>query len=399
MDLEDSSLSFQSSLSVQEGRLNMCQSSPSVQGGRLNMRQSSPSVQGGRLNKCQSSPSVQGGRLNMCQSSPSIQEGRLNMRQSSPSVQGGVLNMRQSSPCVQGGGINMRQSSPSVQSGGLNMRQSSPSVQSGGLNMRQSSPIVQGGGLNMRQSSPSVQGGELNMCQSSPSVQGGGLNMRQSSPSVQGGGLNMRNTGFLEHQIVGTVVRDGTEYTDINSSGRDCRLKSHLRASNKEKRLRSVSESGRSPGSTGSPGSSGSSGDWSTLEARNFSRTSSGIFCRICHDADGAEALISPCQCSGSVALVHRTCIEKWLSTVNNDTCELCHHKYMISRHPRPFVTWLCAPSVEDDQRNLVGDIICFILLTPLAGISTYLCASGASFYLKAKLFSLIYKLAYRNSL
>ena len=64
-------------------------------------------------------------------------------------------------------------------------------------------------------------------------------------------------------------------------------------------RLRSVSESGRSPGSTGSPGSSGSSGDWSTLEARNFSRTSSGIFCRICHDADGAEALISPCQCSG----------------------------------------------------------------------------------------------------
>ena len=61
-------------------------------------------------------------------------------------------------------------------------------------------------------------------------------------------------------------------------------------------RLRSVSESGRSPGSTGSPGSSG---DWSTLEARNFSRTSSGIFCRICHDADGAEALISPCQCSG----------------------------------------------------------------------------------------------------
>ena len=61
-------------------------------------------------------------------------------------------------------------------------------------------------------------------------------------------------------------------------------------------RLRSVSESGRSPGSTGSPGSSG---DRSTLEARNCSRTSSGIFCRICHDGEGAEALISPCQCSG----------------------------------------------------------------------------------------------------
>ena len=69
------------------------------------------------------------------------------------------------------------------------------------------------------QSSPSVQGGGLNMCQSSPSVQGGGLNMRQSSPSVQGGVLNIRNPGFLEHQIVGTVVLDGTEYIDINDSG------------------------------------------------------------------------------------------------------------------------------------------------------------------------------------
>ena len=61
-------------------------------------------------------------------------------------------------------------------------------------------------------------------------------------------------------------------------------------------RLRSVSESGMSPRSSGS---AGSSGDRSTLEARNFSRTSSGIFCRICHDGEGAEALISPCQCSG----------------------------------------------------------------------------------------------------
>ncbi len=29
----------------------------------------------------------------------------------------------------------------------------------------------------------------------------------------------------------------------------------------------------------------------------------------------------------GSMALVHKSCIEKWLSTANNDTCELCRHK------------------------------------------------------------------------
>jgi len=123
----------------------------------------------------------------------------------------------------------------------------------------------------------------------------------------------------------------------------------------------------------------------SSTSPADCSKTSSGIFCRICHDGEGSERLISPCMCSGSMALVHRTCIEKWLSTANNDNCELCHHKYIISKHPRPFVNWLCEPGVEDDQRNLVGDIVCFFLLTPLAAISTYLCATGAAFYLEEK--------------
>jgi len=117
----------------------------------------------------------------------------------------------------------------------------------------------------------------------------------------------------------------------------------------------------------------------------NCSKNSSGLFCRICHEGDGFERLLSPCQCSGSVALVHQSCIEKWLSTKNNDTCELCRHKYTVAKQPRPFKDWLCTPAVQDDQRNLVGDMICFLLLTPLAGISTYLCATGAIFYYQEK--------------
>eukprot|EP00088_Acartia_fossae_P036102 TRINITY_DN3728_c0_g1_i13.p1 TRINITY_DN3728_c0_g1~~TRINITY_DN3728_c0_g1_i13.p1 ORF type:complete len:583 (-),score=82.30 TRINITY_DN3728_c0_g1_i13:15-1763(-) len=122
-----------------------------------------------------------------------------------------------------------------------------------------------------------------------------------------------------------------------------------------------------------------------SLSPGNCSKNSSGLFCRICHEGDGLERFVSPCQCAGSVALVHKSCIEKWLSTANNDTCELCRHKYTVSRHPKPFTDWLCAPAIQDDQRNLVGDIICFVLLTPLAGISTYLCATGAMFYYNEK--------------
>ena len=114
------------------------------------------------------------------------------------------------------------------------------------------------------------------------------------------------------------------------------------------------------------------------------SRSSSGVFCRICHEGDlDTEKLISPCSCSGSVGLVHRTCIEKWLSTCNQDTCEICKEKFLVSRHCRPFTSWLLTPAVGEDQRNLVGDTVCFLLLTPLTTISAYLCASGAVYYMK----------------
>jgi len=108
------------------------------------------------------------------------------------------------------------------------------------------------------------------------------------------------------------------------------------------------------------------------------------VFCRICHDGDlDGDKLISPCSCSGSVGLIHRTCIEKWLSTVNQDTCEICKQKFLVTRQTRPFTSWLMTPAVGDDQRNLLGDTVCFLLLTPLTSISAYLCASGAVFYMQ----------------
>ena len=42
----------------------------------------------------------------------------------------------------------------------------------------------------------------------------------------------------------------------------------------------------------------------------------------------------------------------------------------------RPF-QWLLHPSNPEDARNLVGDVICFFLLTALAVIAAYLCLMG----------------------
>jgi len=39
------------------------------------------------------------------------------------------------------------------------------------------------------------------------------------------------------------------------------------------------------------------------------------------------------------------------------------------------------------DMRNLVGDICCFILLTPLTAVSAWLCISGAVHYSSSPLY------------
>lgn len=106
--------------------------------------------------------------------------------------------------------------------------------------------------------------------------------------------------------------------------------------------------------------------------------TSSGPICRICHEGDQNIPLISVCLCSGTVGLVHLPCIEHWLSASNSDHCEICHYRYAIERHPRPFKDWLFK-SGRGIKRSFLGDVACFALLTPLAGVSGMLCFHGAA--------------------
>lgn len=45
--------------------------------------------------------------------------------------------------------------------------------------------------------------------------------------------------------------------------------------------------------------------------------------CRICYEDE--DELITPCQCDGTMAFVHKECIERWIEISNRETCELCH--------------------------------------------------------------------------
>lgn len=63
---------------------------------------------------------------------------------------------------------------------------------------------------------------------------------------------------------------------------------------------------------------------------------SDGPICRICHEGGIGEGLLSPCYCTGTLGAVHKSCLEKWLSSSNTSYCELCHTEFSVERRPRP---------------------------------------------------------------
>lgn len=61
--------------------------------------------------------------------------------------------------------------------------------------------------------------------------------------------------------------------------------------------------------------------------------------CRICHcnpeTLPELGSLLSLCNCRGTVALVHMTCLERWLAESDSSSCELCRFQYNVERIPK----------------------------------------------------------------
>uniref|UniRef100_A0A3B3SJU5 E3 ubiquitin-protein ligase MARCHF2 n=1 Tax=Paramormyrops kingsleyae TaxID=1676925 RepID=A0A3B3SJU5_9TELE len=68
---------------------------------------------------------------------------------------------------------------------------------------------------------------------------------------------------------------------------------------------------------------------------KSLGTQSDGPICRICHEGASAEGLLSPCDCTGTLGTVHKSCLERWLSSSNTSYCELCHTEFSVERRPR----------------------------------------------------------------
>ncbi|NWR76469.1 MARH2 ligase, partial [Centropus unirufus] len=103
---------------------------------------------------------------------------------------------------------------------------------------------------------------------------------------------------------------------------------------------------------------------------------SDGPICRICHEGGNGEGLLSPCDCTGTLGTVHKSCLEKWLSSSNTSYCELCHTEFVVERRPRPLTevplsscfTFLSIPPEKNDRVAPCGSC-CLLLLSEPRGV------------------------------
>ncbi|XP_076252903.1 E3 ubiquitin-protein ligase MARCHF3-like [Rhynchophorus ferrugineus] len=113
------------------------------------------------------------------------------------------------------------------------------------------------------------------------------------------------------------------------------------------------------------------------------------VHCRICYDNEKPEELIAPCHCKGTVAFVHRSCLETWLGESGTTTCELCHQIFKTERtpkytSPKSIWKWLLYGSRYPGQ-GVRGDIVACTIITPLAIIVTYVCLYSSEYYSQQK--------------
>lgn len=72
------------------------------------------------------------------------------------------------------------------------------------------------------------------------------------------------------------------------------------------------------------------------LNQSRAAEISEPLTCRVCYGSENkCEILIEPCHCKGTVAKVHRQCLEKWMDSSGSQTCELCLFKFDVESKRR----------------------------------------------------------------
>ena len=75
-----------------------------------------------------------------------------------------------------------------------------------------------------------------------------------------------------------------------------------------------------------------------TYRSIDRSRSDPSEVCRICYSTGDLRSLIAPCDCSGTMGILHQDCLERWLEISNTTKCEICQHEFDVVRYPKSLI-------------------------------------------------------------
>lgn len=120
--------------------------------------------------------------------------------------------------------------------------------------------------------------------------------------------------------------------------------------------------------------------------------------CRICFRDARAGGLLSPCNCKGTIGLVHKECLEEWLSRRNTDECNICSFQFKVERTPKSIWDWLRDPGSQANRWYILVDMSLSLFGAMMLLVSAWLSAveiiSGISSVLGCVLIVVIVVLA-----
>ncbi|XP_054739913.1 uncharacterized protein LOC129245640 [Anastrepha obliqua] len=171
-----------------------------------------------------------------------------------------------------------------------------------------------------------------------------------------------------------TITTARVELLDSNTSRTTRELMLQAGSQGVTKSLAATRDAAMVAGAEGGEGARGVSGNGNGEGLLQTTPTDSvrsigSLVCRICHNAENPEKLVSPCLCKGSLTYVHIHCLERWISTSRSTICELCQFQYNTEQTLR----YTCFQSLRMwysrsmSRRALQEDCQMFSLLTLVA--------------------------------
>ncbi|KAL4120156.1 hypothetical protein QTP88_012887 [Uroleucon formosanum] len=101
--------------------------------------------------------------------------------------------------------------------------------------------------------------------------------------------------------------------------------------------------------------------------------------CRIClqSDFDKTNKYISPCFCRGSMSMVHRACLEKWLLQSGSSVCEICAFQYKTKRVSKysllgSIKAWVFSSENKEEVKEFFYDGCVLLIILPFLSLFSY---------------------------